>query len=83
MYRKNVLKLGSQNYSRFGCQIYVELQWFFTLGAAPVTPSRGGIVRNGTAITHYPGSQLSMRTVSYIEINSTLASAVILHYNCL
>ena len=78
-----MLKLGSQNYSRCECQIYVELQWLFALSVAPVTPSRGGIWRNGTAITHYPGSHLSMRTVSCTEINSTLASAVILHYNCI
>ena len=54
----------------------------FRLENISFTPIREGIWRNGTAITHYPGSQLSMRTVSYAEINSTLASAVILHYNC-
>ncbi len=78
-----MLKLGSQNYSRCECQIYVELQWLFALSVAPVMPSREGIWRKGAVITHYPSSHLSMRTVSYAEINSTLASAVILHYNCL
>ena len=55
----------------------------FPLENIPITPNRVGIWRKGAVITHYPSSHLSMRTVSYIEIDSTLASAVILHYNCL
>ena len=55
----------------------------FRLENISFTPIREGIWRKGAVITHYPSSHLSMRTVSYIEINSTLASAVILHYNCL
>lgn len=55
----------------------------FRLENISFTPSREGIWRKGAVITHYPSSHLSMRTVSYTEINSTLASAVILHYNCL